>query len=146
MGPVVCCIDDSETARKALGVGRRLASALDRPLVLLHVAPPTAAPGVSAAPGGRARLAQEELDDANAWLERLAEAEELDEGVTLIAKVGDAGAAIVEVCKEHGASFVVLGSRGRGGLKTAVLGSVSNSVAGNAPCPVVIVPPHADQS
>lgn len=145
MGPVVCCVDDSETARRALAVGRRLATALDRPLVLLHVAPPTAAPGLSIAPTGRSRLIQEELDDASELLSRIADEEGLGEDVARIAKVGDAGAAIVKVCDEQNASFVVMGSRGRGGLKSAMLGSVSNSVASNAPCPVVIVPPHVGQ-
>lgn len=126
-------------------MGRRLATALDRPLVLLHVAPPTAAPGLSIAPTGRSRLIQEELDDASELLSRIADAEGLGEDVARIAKVGDAGAAIVKVCDEQNASFVILGSRGRGGLKSAMLGSVSNSVASNAPCPVVIVPPHAGE-
>jgi nucleotide-binding universal stress UspA family protein len=143
VGPIICCVDDSDTARRALEVARRLADALERPLVVVHVAPPTAAPGVSTAPHGRARLVEEELRDANALLSGIAEEAGLGDDVERIARVGDAGKVIVDLCTERRASFVVLGSRGRGGLKTAVLGSVSNSVAGDSPCPVVIVPPHA---
>lgn len=40
----------------------------------------------------------------------------------------------------EGADLLVVGSRGRGGLSGLVLGSVSERVAGRAPCPVVIVP------
>ena len=37
------------------------------------------------------------------------------------------------------ADLLVLGSRGRGGLTQALLGSVSHKVAQHAPCPVAIV-------
>jgi nucleotide-binding universal stress UspA family protein len=36
---------------------------------------------------------------------------------------------------------MVVGTRGRGGLRRAVLGSVSDHVVRNAPCPVVVVGP-----
>ena len=36
--------------------------------------------------------------------------------------------------------LLVMGSRGRGPLRAAILGSVSHSVAQQAPCPVVILP------
>ena len=50
---------------------------------------------------------------------------------------GAAGDALVSAAK--GADLVVVGSHGRGGLASALLGSVSGHVVRNAPCPVVIV-------
>ena len=51
---------------------------------------------------------------------------------------GDAGTAICALAAQLGATAIVLGSRGRGGMKRALLGSVSDYVVRNAECPVVI--------
>jgi nucleotide-binding universal stress UspA family protein len=45
------------------------------------------------------------------------------------------------ICEEAGgAELLVVGSRGLGGFRGLVLGSVSQQCAHHAPCPVVIVP------
>jgi nucleotide-binding universal stress UspA family protein len=51
---------------------------------------------------------------------------------------GEPGPALCRLAADVGASAVILGSRGRGGLKRAFLGSVSDYVVRNAPCPVVV--------
>jgi nucleotide-binding universal stress UspA family protein len=51
---------------------------------------------------------------------------------------GEAGPALCRLATEVGAVALVVGSRGRGGLKRAFLGSVSDYIVRNAPCPVVV--------
>ena len=46
---------------------------------------------------------------------------------------------IIEVAKEGSFDLIVMGSRGLGGIKEFFLGSVSDRVADEAPCPVLIV-------
>ena len=46
---------------------------------------------------------------------------------------------IVVLAEELGADLVVLGSRGLGGMRRALVGSVSDSVARHAHCPVLVV-------
>ena len=56
---------------------------------------------------------------------------------------GYAGPALCQVAEEVSAEALVVGTRGRGGLKRAVLGSVSDHIVRNARCPVVVVNPSA---
>jgi nucleotide-binding universal stress UspA family protein len=51
---------------------------------------------------------------------------------------GDPGPALCRLAAEVGASALIVGSRGRGGLKRALLGSVSDHVVRNAPCSVIV--------
>ena len=46
---------------------------------------------------------------------------------------------IVHLGEEIGAGLIVMGSRGRGGVRRALMGSVSDSVIRHAHCPVLVV-------
>jgi nucleotide-binding universal stress UspA family protein len=46
---------------------------------------------------------------------------------------------IVWVAEELGAGVIVMGSRGHGGVRRALMGSVSDSVIRHAHCPVLVV-------
>jgi nucleotide-binding universal stress UspA family protein len=46
---------------------------------------------------------------------------------------------ILRVAEEIGAGLIVIGSRGRGGVRRALMGSVSDSVVRHAHCPVLVV-------
>ena len=68
------------------------------------------------------------------------------EGVTDTQKVaqahlrmGRADEEIVELAQSIDAGLIVMGSRGQGRLRRALVGSVSDSVVRHAHCPVTIV-------
>jgi nucleotide-binding universal stress UspA family protein len=52
---------------------------------------------------------------------------------------------IVQVAEDIGAGLIVMGSRGLGGIRRALMGSVSDSVVRHAHCPVLIVRPEREQ-
>jgi nucleotide-binding universal stress UspA family protein len=51
---------------------------------------------------------------------------------------GGAGPSLCRLADDVHASAVIIGSRGRGGLKRALLGSVSDYVVRKAPCTVIV--------
>ena len=53
-------------------------------------------------------------------------------------------ATLVRLADERDVSAVVIGSRGRSGLRAALLGSVSNAVVHNSARPIVVVHPPAE--
>jgi nucleotide-binding universal stress UspA family protein len=54
-------------------------------------------------------------------------------------RVGLPPAGIVDLAEEIGAGLIVMGSRGLGGIRRALMGSVSDSVVRHAHCPVLVV-------
>lgn len=57
---------------------------------------------------------------------------------------GPAADAILSVAKEIRADLIVTGSRGRGTVARALLGSVSSHLAHEGPCDVLVVHPRVD--
>ena len=55
------------------------------------------------------------------------------------ARIGKPDAEIVGLAEELGAGLIVLGSRGLGRLRRALMGSFSDSVVRHAHCPVLVV-------
>ena len=54
-------------------------------------------------------------------------------------QTGEPDKEIVRLSEELGAGTIVIGSRGLGGLRRALMGSVSESVVRHAHCPVFVV-------
>jgi nucleotide-binding universal stress UspA family protein len=78
------------------------------------------------------------IDEATAALARTADALGAATVETSV-EHGDPGAVLCERAKSLSAGVVVVGSRGRGAIRRALLGSVSTFVVNNAPCPVLVV-------
>jgi nucleotide-binding universal stress UspA family protein len=139
--PIICAVDGSEGARFAAVEAATLSSRFGAPLVLVHVTPPVTLPGISTVPGAREQLATAERAEAMEMLERIASEHGLDQSVELLVLNGGAADALIRLAGEKQASYIVVGSRGRGAARSALLGSVSTQVAAKAPCPVLVVPP-----
>lgn len=103
------------------------------------------APGIEAT----STMLGAELDDvrrgAEAALERTLREAIPDTGdVGLERRVVEGAAAPVLIDESRGADLLVVGSRGLGGFRGLLLGSVGQQCAHHAACPVVIVPHPQD--
>ena len=147
--PVLLCADGSELSTAALAAGIELL-APDTPLVVVTVMAepdPTLITGTGMAGGVMSPEAFDAMA-ADAVAEATTVANDAKAALGLAdAEVrvlrGDFGVAICDAARELGASAIVIGTRGRGGLKRAVLGSVSDHVVRHAPCTVVVTNPKA---
>src|SRR5215207_5349190 len=54
-------------------------------------------------------------------------------------RVGRSDEEIIALAEEIGAGLITMGSRGRGGIRRTLMGSVSDSVVRHAHCPVMVV-------
>lgn len=60
------------------------------------------------------------------------------QNVRMLLEMGDAAQRIMETASEVKCGLLLLGSRGRGGFKELLLGSVSHKITNHADCPVLI--------
>jgi nucleotide-binding universal stress UspA family protein len=61
-------------------------------------------------------------------------------------RMGQVDLEIVALAEELGVGLIVTGSRGLGGVRRALTGSVSDSVVRHAHCPVLVVRPEKEQA
>jgi nucleotide-binding universal stress UspA family protein len=142
--PILLCTDGSDEALRALSAGLDLLGR-HHDLVLVSVmdAPEEAALVGSGHAGPDMSLAEYNDDVARAreTTNRAIEGAQNELGL-VGAEVhilsGNPGEAICELATELSAAAIVVGSRGRGGLKRLLLGSISDHVVRNAPCSVVV--------
>lgn len=59
-------------------------------------------------------------------------------GVTAVVRAGRPADVLIDVARELSADLIVVGNRGRGPARSALLGSVSAHLVDHAPCPVLV--------
>lgn len=149
-GTIVVGVDSSPAAQAAVRWAAEEARLRGSQLVAVHAwtyvpPPPLGEPSMIPMPGGDVAGALEaERDAAQAELESaLAEAFSGGPRFELESRLVEGDPANALEAEAAAADLLVVGSRGRSGIKSALLGSVSRHVVDHAPCPVVVVKaPH----
>jgi nucleotide-binding universal stress UspA family protein len=135
---IIAAYDQSEGGRAALEAAAELAAASGGSLTLVHSLndPVGMDPPLSRRPDPK------QVAEGRRLVERAIADLDPELGASPWIMSGPAGEAILSVAEEIGADLIVTGSRGRGRLARAVLGSVSTHLVQNADCDVLVVHPR----
>lgn len=148
-GTIVVAVDGSEHAERALAWAADQADTERRPLVVVAVGDPgSVTPTVWAEAGDWEPydlLAHVRAGAGGVATAAAAAARQLHPDLTVHAlpTVGEPREVLIELSKH--AHLIVMGSRGRGTLRSMFLGSVSAAVSKHASCPVVVCRPSGDR-
>jgi len=142
MPGIIVGVDGSGHSRRALDWAIREAAIRHVPLTVLTVqqvmnsfwAGPAIYPGDAELAEHTRKIAQDETDDALGKLPGDARPPQ----VTVLGVPGLPAEALLGIAKD--ADMIVLGSRGAGGFKKLLLGSVASQVIHHAHIPVVVIP------
>ena len=141
---MLLCTDGSDLAMSALSRGIPLLAPADRIVVatVVNVVHPMDVVGTGMAGGVLSPAEAKRLDDERADAgQRVLDATCEHLGLTdaePVVLTGGAGPALCNLAATLPATVIVVGTRGMGGLRRAVLGSVSDHIVRNAPCPVLV--------
>jgi nucleotide-binding universal stress UspA family protein len=138
---ILLATDGSEEAQLASTTAADLAEKTNSELHVLTVGPDYPLYELPEHPAEFEDVLRENRREAKEVLEQQAKRIE-ESGVSVKEthlREGRADEEIVEVAEEIGAGLIVMGSRGYGRLRRALLGSVSDAVVRYAHCPVTIV-------
>lgn len=143
---VVCPVDFSDSSRRALDYAAALATWYEARLTVLHVY--VNLPVVDAVPrfGGRAvSLHDNDPEVLKDTLRTFVAGVHCDAPITQqVAEGSSAERGLQEQIEALHPDLLVMGTHGRSGLERLLLGSVTERVIRTAPCPVLVVPPHAE--
>jgi nucleotide-binding universal stress UspA family protein len=133
---ILLATDGSREAELAANTAADLANATDSELHVVHVGElvPTFLAQTEQEPARLEREAQELLDEQVRRLEGAGSAVK-----EAHLRLGRADEEIVDLAHSMDVGLIVMGSRGHGRIRRALMGSVSDSVVRHAPCPVTIV-------
>jgi nucleotide-binding universal stress UspA family protein len=143
---ILLAVDSSEEASAAARMAVELADHVDSELHIVHVGEVTSVYH----PEQHGYLARyEELqEEARRLLDGQVDKVKSAGGTVARShlKMGRPDEEIVVLGEEIGAGLIVTGSRGLGGIRRALIGSVSDSVVRHAHCPVLVVRPQKERA
>ena len=151
---ILVAMDGSENSQKAAQVALELAEKLKTELLVLHaITPPTSYYRTTiASPTGMSlpTPSQHEIDAYYAYARKVAmsivgevESKAKRQGTHVKTEIPEAVSSVVETIINHAVKenvdLILVGTRGLGGFKKLLLGSVSTGVVSHAHCPVLVV-------
>jgi nucleotide-binding universal stress UspA family protein len=143
---ILIAVEDSPYSEKAINYGVILAKSLGAKITLVHVdeipisSPYSADPLLIESPVMIPELMHIQEEASKAFLKRIVDQYGSEVKLSAVTKIGRAQDEILAVADDCKADMIILGTHGRTGFDHFISGSVSESVARKAKCPVLIIP------
>lgn len=140
VGPIVCGVDGSSNAVRALEVAASLAEATGADIVVVHALGLLSTIDGERVPSAEHRHEVEQRVRSQ-WCSPLVDRVALVDRWTSRLVDGSPSDVLLDTAHDVDASFIVVGARGIGGHPDLMLGSTSHQVIHRARCATVVVPP-----
>lgn len=143
---ILIAVEDSPYSEQAVNYGVLLAKNLGSKITLVHVdeipisSPYSADPLLNESPVMIPELMHIQEEASKALFKKLEDKYGQIVKISTVTKIGRAQDEILAVADECKADMIILGTHGRTGFDHFISGSVSESVARKAKCPVLIIP------
>lgn len=143
---ILIAVEDSPYSEQALNYGVLLAKNLGSKITLVHVdeipisSPYSADPLLNESQVMIPELMHIQEEASKALFKKLEDKYGQIVKISTVTKIGRAQDEILAVADECKADMIILGTHGRTGFDHFISGSVSESVARKAKCPVLIIP------
>jgi len=138
---ILVATDFSEASRRALSSARALAAHQDAQVSVVHVFGNDWRHEMLDNPPEMDREKTDCEQRLAAWIQNF---DSIGRIAAVHAKRGPVAAGVLSALHESAADLLVLGTRGRGGLRKLALGSVAEVLVRRATCPVMTVGPKAE--
>jgi nucleotide-binding universal stress UspA family protein len=144
---IVVGIDGSEESMRAAEYAISIAKLYNAELIAVHVLTSDigyiySSPGVESPPLTIKEIVLLAEDEAKKWFDEIKEkANKKDiqlKTESIVAKKSLLN-TILEYVEEHNINLVVVGTRGRSGIKKMLLGSIASGLVTYSPCPVLVI-------
>lgn len=143
---ILIAVEDSPYSEEAIHYGVLLAKSLGSKITLVHVdeipisSPYSADPLLNESPVIIPELMHIQEKASKALFKKIEEKYGSAVKLDTVTKIGRAQDEILAVADDCKANMIILGTHGRTGFDHFISGSVSESVARKAKCPVLIIP------
>jgi len=140
---VLCPVDFSESSSRSLDHAVALARWYKSSLTVLHIVPTFEAMPVQGELGFPMQIVNPfSREEVLAEMRRRLDDAGVPADAVVRTRAGHVSTTIVDEAVTSSADLIVMGTHGRRGFRRLVLGSATESVLREAPCPVLTVPPH----
>ncbi|MEZ5286460.1 MAG: universal stress protein [Vicinamibacterales bacterium] len=144
---ILCPVDFSDASTTAVDRAAPLARLWNARLTVLHAYASVARPPTLPVPDAGGALPPD-ADTIDRLADQAASVVAADAGIRVEVSVvpGEPVGAILELARTLPADLIAMGTHGAGGFRHLILGSVTEKVLRQAPCPVLTVPPGVQAS